>query len=209
MLVLIPRLIAQFGPKIKKLFTRNYRLRIPHLKIASNLISVFFIFAMLPLVGLVGEANYLDSNSTTVKLDTNNPFAVTEPDRTVNISVGISRYELARRGMTHDPVQIKLLIQEIAPEYGVDWRLVYAIGYLESGNFNSTLARYQNNFFGRKASSGVYASWPNTLEAINNQCEYLKTRYIDRGLDTPYEMNHVYAESDTWGAKVTGIMNSL
>lgn len=209
MLVVIPRIIAHLGQKISHLFKRNYRLRIPHLKIASNLVSVFFIFAMLPLAGLVGGSNYSDSNPTTVKLDTNNPLALSEPDRTVNIPVGTSRYDLARRGMTHDPAQIKLLIQEIAPEYGVDWRLVYAIGYLESGNFNSSLARYQNNFFGRKASSGVYASWPSTIVAINNQCEYLKTHYLDRGLETPYQMNRVYAEGDTWGAKVTGIMNSL
>jgi len=209
MLVLIARLIVQLGRKIKQTCKRRDGRRWPHLKIASNLVSIFFVVAILPLTGFVGAANPSDSNPTTVKLDIKSPFVLSEPDRTVNIPVGTSRYEMARRGMTHDPAQIKLLIQKIAPEYGVDWRLVYAIGYLESANFNSPLARYQNNFFGRKTSSGLYASWPNPIEAIRNQCEYLKTFYLDRGFNTPFKMNHLYAESPTWGAKVTGIMESL
>ncbi len=131
------------------------------------------------------------------------------PNNNIEITSGRSRIEIERLGLSHDPNEIKVLIQEIAPKYGVDWRLVYAIGSLESANYNSSLARRQNNFFGRKAISGGYASWPNTIEAIDNQCNYLKTRYIDRGMDTPFEMNRVYAESGTWGIKVTNIMNSL
>jgi hypothetical protein len=171
--------------------------------VTSYVLSTLSIFIITPFA--LPHQTYL----TTVKLDTNNPFVLSEPDKTVNIPIGNSRYELERRGLAHDPEEIKLLIQEIAPEYGLDWRLVFAIGYLESGNFNSSLACRQNNFFGRKASSGVYASWPDVETAIRNQFEYLNTRYIARGMETPYEMNHVYAESDTWGAKVTGIMNSL
>lgn len=198
MLVLIPRFIKQ----LKHFYQRNSQ-RISRFKITSYVLSALSIFIFTPFA--LPHQTYV----TAVKLDTNNPFVLSEPDKTVKISAGISQYDLERRGLAYDPEEIKLLIQEIAPEYGVDWRLVYAIGYLESGNFNSSLARRQNNFFGRKASSGVYASWPDVETAIRNQFEYLNIRYLARGMDTPYEMNHVYAESPTWGAKVTGIMNSL
>lgn len=198
MLVLIPRLIKN----LKQIYKRNSQ-RISRFKVTSYVLSALSIFILTPFT--FPHQTYV----TAVKLDTNSPFILSEPDKTVNIPVGNSQFDLQRRGLAHDPEEIKLLIQEVAPEYGVDWRLVYAIGYLESGNFNSSLARRQNNFFGRKASSGVYASWPDVETAIRNQFEYLNTHYIARGMDTPYEMNHVYAESPTWGAKVTGIMNSL
>jgi hypothetical protein len=171
--------------------------------------ALFSLGALMVVATTFGGYQFGPTYQTDIKMDLQNPNLLNIPNQKVEIIQGISRFDMEQLGKTHDPAEIKYLIQEIAPKYGLDWRLVYAIGYLESGNFNSSLARLQNNFFGRKASSGVYASWPNTLVAIENQCEYLKTRYIDRGLDTPYEMNHVYAESGTWGAKVTSIMNSL
>ena len=205
MLVILPKLIQNFYLKLETL-SRRYSQRISRFKLTSYLVSALFIFVFALYGGFIPEP---ETYSTTVKLDTNSPFILTEPDRIVNIPFGDSRNDLQGRGLVHDPESIKLLIQELATEYGVDWRLVYAIGYLESGNFNSSLARRQNNFFGRKASSGVYASWPDVETAVRNQFEYLNTRYLARGMDTPAEMNRVYAESPLWASKVQGIMNSL
>ena len=210
MFVLIPRLLKSLAKKLNRITKKNTQKYSSFVK-ASQLISVGLLLVFIPLgVGSKpSDQNKYDGTKTSIKLDPESVFTLTRPDKSIEIPVGRSRKDLEIIGLSHDPQEIKVMIQETAPKYGVDWRLVYAIGYLESGNFNSSLARSQNNFFGRKASSGTYATWPNTVVAIENQCEYLKTRYIDRGMDTPYEMNHVYAESDTWGAKVTGIMNSL
>lgn len=210
MFVLLPRIFKSINKKIYRFSKRNSR-QISSFVLASRILSIGLVLVIAPF-GLKpyrqNQSTY-SAKQTTVKLDINSPFILNEPSKTTNIQVGKSKIDLEKLGLSHDPIEIKVLIQETAPKYGVDWRLVYAIGYLESGNFNSSLARTQNNFFGRKASSGTYASWSSTVEAINNQCEYLKTRYIDRGMVTPYQMNRVYAEGNTWGAKVTSIMSSL
>ena len=200
MLVLLPKLFNNLVNLIKNI-KGSYRT--PSLAMASTITALAFIFSIIPVAN-AKETKY----ETKIKLDPTTA-ALIVPNRTVSIAVGRSNDDLRVAGLKHDPFSIKVLIQEYAPKYGVDWRLVYAIGYLESGNFNSSLARNQNNFFGRKARSGGWASWSTPAEAIRNQFEYLRTRYIDRGMDTPYEMNAVYAESPTWGAKVTGIMMSL
>ncbi len=206
MLVIIPRLIVQLVKNIKSQVKRD-SIRISRLTIASNLVSLFFIFFVFPYGGLLNIPD-ADSKQTTVKLDTNSAFVLTEPDQTVNIPVGMSRSELASSGLAHDPAQIKLLMQEIAPEYGIDWRFVYAIGWIESG-YNSSLARRSYNFFGRKASSRTWMSYSSPETAIRDQFVYLRDHYYVRGLDTPYEIGPIYCEGNTWAGKVTSVMRTL
>lgn len=201
MLVLIPRFIKN----LKKFYKRNSR-RISQFPVLIKLMPLVVLLVLIPFVQSRAEKSSFETN---IKFDPNSPEILVLADKQVKVTQSLSRAEVADGLDNIDREIIKSYMQDLGREYGVDWRLVYAIGYLESGNYNSSLARNQYNFFGRKASSGSYASWGSVEEAIQNQFEYLKTRYIDRGMDTPYEMNHVYAESDTWGAKVTGIMNSL
>jgi len=185
--------------KINSLKSKSY------IKIGlANLATLGFFALAIPLVN-AQDTPY----QTNLKLDANSSQILVLADKEVKIERSLSRAEVADGLDNMDREILMAYMQDLSQEYGVDWKLVYAIGYLESGNYNSSLARNQNNFFGRKASSGVYASWGSIEEAIRNQFEYLKTRYIDRGMDTPYEMNRIYAESGTWGAKVTSIMNSL
>ncbi|MEK7142888.1 MAG: glucosaminidase domain-containing protein [Patescibacteria group bacterium] len=180
--------------------------RISSLLVVSKLISVFFIFAVLPIGSIETPRS---SYQTAVKLDTQSSNLLSLNNSNINIQTGRSRADLQALGLSHDPEEIKILIQEVAPAYNLDWRLVYAIGYHESGNFNSSLARRNNNFFGRKASYGGYASWPTPEEAVRNQCEYLKTRYFDRGLNSLAAINRVYAEDISWKYAVESVMNSL
>jgi len=121
----------------------------------------------------------------------------------------VPQVDMNKVNIEHDPEAIKAYMQQIAPEYGVDWKLVYAIGAYESGYYKSNLARNSNNFFGRKATSTTWRSWNTAEEGIRDQFVYLKTRYIDRGLDTPAKMNRVYCEGNTWQYKVQYIMNTL
>ena len=201
MLVLIPRLLDN----LNKFYNSNSK------KIArfSMPLKLFFMIAILSAIPIIyGKTNQKEFK-TDLKFEPNNPQILVLADKQVKVTRTLSRAEVSDGLDNMDREIIKSYMQDLGQEYGVDWRLVYAIGYLESGNYNSALARNQNNFFGRKASSGSYAAWGSVEEGIRNQFEYLKTRYLERGMDTPYEMNHVYAESGTWGAKVTGIMNSL
>lgn len=205
MLTYIPKLIEKLIAKIQASVKRD-SIRISRLTVVSGIVALLFIGYIFPYGGLLGSTS--KTNQTTVKLDTNSPFALTEPDQAVNIPVGMSRDELSKKGLAYDPQQIKLTIQEIAPEYGIDWKFVYAIGWIESG-YNSSLARRQYNFFGRKAGRGVYARWSDPESAIRDQFSYLKTHYFDRGLDTPYEIGPIYCEGNTWAGKVTSVMNTL
>lgn len=135
-------------------------------------------------------------------------FLETKP-RTVAVYPGLSNTQMQEKDIYIDPVKVELLAKEMSRQYNVDWKLVYAIGYHESANFNSALARRNNNFFGRKARNGEYAQWSTPEEGIRDEFEYLKDHYIDRGLDTPAKINRIYAEDKTWHIRVESIINKL
>lgn len=172
------------------------------------LISTFILAALfLTSTSVVSAKNQqLNTNITFSKGDIN-PLAI--GPRKTEIVVGISEEDMNLFNQNPNPEMIKKFMCSIAPEYGVDWKLVYAIGYHESGNYNSSLAQRNNNYFGRKANSSGYASWATPEEGIRNQFVYLKTRYFDRGMDTPEKINPVYAEDNSWHSAVESVMNTL
>lgn len=171
----------------------------------AALLLMVIVFASIGLVKAYTENGY----ESTVAFDQTQPLPVVLNDRKTEIKPGLAKADIDKLNNEKDPEAIKAYIQEKADEYGIDWKLVYAIGAYESGYFKSSLAQRQNNFFGRKATNTTWMSWNTPQEGIDNQFEYLKTRYIDNGLDTPAEMNHIYCEGDTWQYKVQFIMNSV
>lgn len=145
-----------------------------------------------PTIALTKEANILVLN-----------------DKKVEIQPGLSKEDYKQLNTNPNPEIIQRFMQGIAPEYGIDWKLVYAIGYHESAVYKSSLARNNNNYFGRKAVGGGYAKWATPEEGIRDQFRYLKERYFDRGLDTPEKINRVYAEDMGWHYKVESVMAKL
>jgi len=196
-------MLIKFKSTIHKFAKRNSEI-ISRFHIASKMASLVALLVIIPL-GIVKPHQY----ETAIKLNDKSDNPLVLEDRTVNVLAVPSRAEIDDATFGLDPEAIKALMQEIGKEYNVDWRLVYAIGYHESGNYSSQLARAQFNFFGRKAHSGGYASWGDPEEAIRNQFEYLQTRYFDRGLNTPAKINPVYAEDPTWHYRVEAVMNTL
>ena len=188
---------------IRKFAKRNSQI-ISRFHFASKMASLVALLVIIPL-GVVKPYTY----QTAIKLNDKSDNPLISADKTVNVISVPSRDEIQDATFGLDPEAIKALMQEIAQEYNIDWRLVYAIGYHESGNYSSHLARAQFNFFGRKANSSAYASWSDPEEAIRNQFEYLQTRYFDRGLNTPAKINPVYAEDPTWHYRVEAVMNTL
>ena len=146
---------------------------------------------------------------TKVTLDAAQAVPVEIGTKKTEISLGIAQEDIRQLNTNPTPEMIQNFMKTIASEYGVDWKLVYAIGYHESANYNSSLAQRNNNYFGRKASSGGYASWSTPEDGIRNQFTYLKTRYFDRGLTTPATINPVYAEDSSWQFKVESVMSHL
>jgi len=173
-------------------------------------VTLFGTAILIPVFMLVPMGNTKNATfDSHVVLNTGDVNPLSVATAKTEILPGIAKDDIDRLNQTADPELVKKLMQELAPEYGIDWKLVYAIGYHESGNYSSSLARRNNNFFGRKASSSGYASWSTPEEGIRNQFEYLKTRYFDRGLTTPESMNPVYAEDGSWKYAVRSVMNTL
>lgn len=144
-----------------------------------------------------------------ITLNTNSANPLTVANAKTEIEIGISNNDISELNQNPNPTDIKSFMCAIAPEYGVDWKLVYAIGYHESGNYSSSLAKRNNNYFGRKASSGGYASWSTPEDAIRNQFAYIKNMYYSRGLTTPAAINPIYAEDSSWRVAVQSVMNTL
>jgi len=187
---------------IKQFITRE-----KFIKIAILTAKVLFVIAIFTVIPVGTAKNKIFD--TRIALDKNQPFPLTIHDKKTVITSGIAKADMDRLNQNPNPEIIKSFIQSTATDYGVDWKLVYAIGYHESGNYNSSLARSNNNYFGRKAGAGGYASWSTPEEGIRNQCEYIRDHYYSQGLTTPAAINPIYAEDGSWCIAVQSVMNTL
>jgi beta-N-acetylglucosaminidase len=109
---------------------------------------------------------------------------------------------------------------EAGKEYGVDPYLMLAIADLESvfgkripyGSYNPfgrTCGKEYRCVFATDATTKKELRWnayENWNSAIFDEAKYLRTRYYDRGLDTPYKINTIYAEDKLWHQKVLVLM---
>jgi len=175
--------------------------------IQARFMVLLFIAIALGTMGLA-KANQNYETSAVLSIGHNGLMPISLQNEKTEIKPGLAKADIDKLNNEKDPEAIKAYIQEKAQEYNMDWKLVYAIGAYESGYFKSNLAQSQNNFFGRKATSTTWMKFDTPQEGIDNQFEYLKTRYIDKGMDTPAEMNHVYCEGNTWQFKVQYIMDN-
>ncbi len=176
---------------------------ISRINTATKLSALAAILVVIPLT-LAKPQPY----QTAIKFDpTSNYPLVTNSEAMAVISVP-SRADIGDSARGLNPEGLKALIQQIAPEYGIDWKFVYAIGWIES-NYDSSLARRNYNFFGRKASSRSWMKYPDPESAIRDQFAYLKEHYFDRGLNTPSKIGPIYCEGNTWAGKVTSVMHTL
>lgn len=207
---LCAKLISSFGSPERTFFVYE------RFFVKTSLIKIFkkirkhtraILMAVLFVLILAGTAKgHGEKYNTNLKFDQNNPDLLVLGERKIVIEQGLSKENIKELNSNPSPDQIKLLMKSIAGDYNVDWKLVYAIGYHESANYNSHLAKNNNNYFGRKAVGGGYAKWSTPEEGVRNQFEYLKRRYIDNGLTTPSTINRVYAEDNTWHYKVESVM---
>lgn len=93
-----------------------------------------------------------------------------------------------------------------ADKYGLDYRLVPAITGVES-TFGKYIPYGSYNAYGWANGDFKFTSWENSIMHVS---ETLKNKYIDRGVDSIYEIARVYAPpSPTWGSKVTFFVNKI
>jgi hypothetical protein len=96
---------------------------------------------------------------------------------------------------------------DAAKAYNLDWKMLPAIAGVEStfgrhipGGFNA----YGWGVYGSQAI--YFTSW---TDGIFTVAKGLRENYLDKGLNDPYSINKVYAESPAWGRKVSYFMNDL
>jgi len=93
-----------------------------------------------------------------------------------------------------------------ADRYQLDWRLVPAITGVES-TFGKQIPANSYNAYGWANGAFYFQSWEQSIDYVS---QYLKEKYVDRGLDTPYKMGPVYAPpSRTWAGKVVYFMKQI
>jgi len=93
-----------------------------------------------------------------------------------------------------------------ADRYQLDWRLVPAITGVES-TFGKQIPANSYNAYGWANGAFYFQSWEQSIDYVS---QYLKEKYVDRGLDTPYKMGPVYAPpSRTWAGKVIYFMKQI
>jgi hypothetical protein len=160
-------------------------------------------------IGSVGLAHAQDNSGSNLIFNATQAFPIVLTNNQTQIVPGLAQAEMDEVNINHDPEAIKIFMQQIAPEYGVDWKLIYAIGVYESGNYSSDLARNNNNFFGRKESSTTWRSYDSAEDGIRDEFNYVKENYINNGLDTPAKMNHIYCQGSDWKYKVQFIMDTV
>ncbi len=166
------------------------------------------VFSLVVAFTPISSVKAFDSSSL-VAFDKNQLFPFSQTAKATEINSGMAKIDMNKVNIDHDPEAIKAFMQQIAPQYGVDWKLVYAIGAYESGHYKSNLAQYNNNFFGRKETSTTWRKYDSAEEGIRDQFLYLKEHYINNGLDTPAKMNRVYCEGSDWKYKVQYIMDNV
>lgn len=96
---------------------------------------------------------------------------------------------------------------DAANEYNLDWKMLPAIAGVESTFGKFTPGGYNAWGWGVYGTNAIYfKSWK---EAIFTISKGLREDYFDRGLTNPYSINRVYAESKSWGRKVSFFISDL
>lgn len=96
---------------------------------------------------------------------------------------------------------------DAAREYNLDWRLVVSIAGVESTFGKFTPGGYNGWGWGVYDTQAIYfKSWKEGIYAVSLG---LRENYINKGLTNPYLMNRLYAQSPSWGGRVTYFMNEI
>ena len=116
----------------------------------------------------------------------------------------------------YDEVTYK--IKQVSEKYNIDWKLAVAIARLETGNYTSYLFINKNNVGGNYVD-GEFKKFATLEDGIDYFISNLKRVYIDKGLNTPKEIQPIYAplnvENDPnnlnshWTSNVEAIYESL
>lgn len=113
----------------------------------------------------------------------------------------------------HSPMQGQgSFFVQMADKYGVDWRLVPAIGFQES-NLGRVIPKDSYNAWGwaiftGKSSGAAFDSWPHAIETVTRG---IARDYYTRGLKTPKQIQTRYTpdSNGSWAEAVQFAMEDI
>lgn len=190
------------------------------------LIGVFFLITPVALFSSVISLVALTEHSLTKKADAKNSFQAPEPGVRVyaalpsniptvtdEIIPGDARPEIIREYLkaNESPMEpYSEFIVEAADKYGLDFRLITAIGQKESG-LGRAMPKDCHNAWGWGIHSEGTLCFDNWEEGIETISKGLKEKYLDMGYQTPDEIMKKYAHPDstTWAEGVNYYMSQM
>ncbi len=96
---------------------------------------------------------------------------------------------------------------DAADKYNVDWKLVPAIAGAESTFGKQIPGGFNGWGWGVYGDQALYfKSWKDGIYTVT---QGIREKYLNKGLTTPFEMNHVYAASPYWGGHVAYFVNDI
>ena len=122
----------------------------------------------------------------------------------------IKNYEEELQEYKNKTYSLKEMFQIAAEVYDIDFKMLYAIARLETGNFTSSLFVNNNNPGGIKDfdSESGWASYETQFKGVMEMARLLKRNYINKGLTTPETIGPIYCpNSDTWATKIRDLMS--
>lgn len=99
-------------------------------------------------------------------------------------------------------------ILECGKANNLDPLFITAVITEESGRATSSLARNNNNLFGRKSSSG-WAYYNSKEDCINQFGPYINSMYINCGYNYLWKIQDRYCPNQGWAVKIASYMRSL
>jgi len=94
-------------------------------------------------------------------------------------------------------------------EYQIDPYFTAGVIFLETAYGKSSLVKRANNVGGLTGKNG-YMKFRSVEESVDYLCSLLNKNYINKGLDTPIEINRKYCPDDKkWSVKVASIMKKM
>ena len=222
---------TDFTSQIKSFTLRNYK-KLSTVSLAVKFVSVFALLTVIP--GAPKITNGYEAKNTNLRLDTNSPYVLVSDSDRVEIASGTSNLDAKKavkpqgqiasisygRGISREGSYFQPIYKAAEAQYGVPWKLIQAVHYIETGCSDS----------GSKTSSagaqgpmqfmpGTWRGYAvdadgNGVADINNVTDAIFTgaKYLAAGGAAAGNINGAlfnYNHSQSYVNKVLGVYNSI
>lgn len=162
----------------------------------KKLVLVFLWFFLAP-ISLAAVSLLFHQNNKPFHEEKALPLIISETgninnqeSQVLGVEIKDTRPIIIERFLKNTPLETySAYLVDVADKYDIDYRLIPAIAMKESGGGRAA-PEGSFNAWGFENGRTVFGSWESAIDAVGKT---LKTRYIDRGMNTPDEIMPIYA----------------